>query len=295
MVEGKNMGFRQQSVGDKVYELGILLFLIVFTFVVAYPLYWIVVSSFSDQFAVTAGNVTFLPVKPNIRMYKIVIQHPEIPRTYLNTIIYTALGIIIGVGLTMFCAYPLSRRVFFGKGFFMAMLMFTMFFSGGMIPTFLQIRRLGLFNTIWAVVLPGSLSVYNTIIMRTFYVSSIPGELEESAFLDGANDLQFFIKIVLPLSQAIVAVMVLFYGVAQWNAWFPALLYLSSRKLYPVLLILREIIIQGTNQNATTDQDFIGDGVKYATMVVTTLPIMCLYPFLQKYFMKGVMVGSLKG
>jgi putative aldouronate transport system permease protein len=177
----------------------------------------------------------------------------------------------------------------------MSVLMITMFFSGGMIPTFLQMRRLHLLNTIWAVVLPGSLSVYNTIIMRTFYMSNIPQELEESAFLDGANDLQFFVKMVIPLSQAIMAVMVLFYGVAQWNSWFPALLYLSSRRLYPVLLILREIIIQGTNQNATSDQEFIGDGVKYATMVVTTLPIMCLYPFLQKYFTKGVMVGSLKG
>ena len=289
------MGFRQQAAGDKIYELGILIFLLVFTFIVAYPLYWIVISSFSDQFAVTAGNVVFLPVKPNVRMYKIVFQHPEITRTYINTVVYTVLGIVVGVGLTMFCAYPLSRRQFFGKGFFMALLMFTMFFSGGMIPTFLQIRRLGLFNTLWAVVLPGSLSVYNTIIMRTFYVSNIPNELEESAFLDGANDLQFFIKVVVPLSQAIVAVMVLFYGVAQWNAWFPALLYLSSRRLYPVLLILREIIIQGTNQNASSDQEFIGDGVKYATMVATTLPIMCLYPFLQKYFTKGVMVGSLKG
>jgi putative aldouronate transport system permease protein len=228
-------------------------------------------------------------------MYKIVFQHPEIVRTYRNTIVYTVLGTILGVWLTMFCAYPLSRREFFGKGFFMAILMFTMFFSGGMIPTFLQIRRLGLINTIWAVILPGSLSVYNTIIMRTFYISNIPNELEESAFLDGANDLQFFIKVVVPLSQAIVAVMVLFYGVAQWNSWFPALLYLSSRRLYPVLLILREIIIQTTNQNATADQEFIGDGVKFATMVVTTLPIMCLYPFLQKYFTKGVMVGSLKG
>ena len=289
------MGFRQQSAGDKVYEFGILLFLIVFTFIVAYPLYWIVISSFSDQFSVMAGNVTFLPIKPSVRMYKIVFQHPEIARTYRNTVIYTVLGTITGVWLTMFCAYPLSRREFFGKGFFMAILMFTMFFSGGMIPTFLQIRRLHLFNTIWAIILPGSLSVYNTIIMRTFFISNIPSELEESAFLDGANDLQFFVKVVIPLSQAIIAVMVLFYGVAQWNEWFRALLYLSTRKLYPVLLILREIIIQSTNQNATSDQEFIGDGVKYATMVVTTFPIMCLYPFLQKYFTKGVMVGSLKG
>lgn len=289
------MAFKQQSPGDKVYEISILVFLIVFTLAVAYPLVWIVVSSLSDPYAVLSGQITFYPIGPSWRMYRIVFMHPEIPRTYMNTVVYTFLGIIAGVGLTMLCAYPLSRKEFFGKGFFMALLMFTMFFSGGMIPMFLQMRRLRLLNTIWAVVLPGSLAVYNTIIMRTFFVTNIPQELEESAFLDGANDLQFFIKMVIPLSQAIMAVMVLFYGVAQWNSWFPALLYLSSRRLYPVLLILREIILQSTNQNATMDQEFIGDGVKYATMVVTTLPIMCLYPFLQKYFTKGVMVGSLKG
>jgi ABC-type glycerol-3-phosphate transport system permease component len=289
------MAFKDQSPGDKLFEIIILIALLLFTVVIAYPLVWIVVSSFSDQFAVMSGKVTVFPVEPNLRMYKIVFQHPEIGRTYLNTVIYTVAGTTISVLLSMLCAYPLSRRDFFGKGFFTAILLITMFFSGGMIPTFLQVRNLHLINTMWAIVLPGALSVYNTIIMRTFYVSTIPAELEESAFLDGANDLQFFFHMVIPLSRAIMAVMILFYGVVHWNSWFQAFLYISSRKQYPVQLILREIILQGTNQNATTDQDFVGDGIKYATMVVTTLPIMCLYPFLQKYFTKGVMVGSLKG
>ena len=289
------MAIGRQSAGDRAFGVSVLVFLIVFSVAVAYPLYWIVISSFSDQFAVMAGRVTFLPETPNLRMYKIVLAHPEIGRTYMNTVVYTVLGTVLSVILSMLYAYPLSRRDFFGKKFFMAVLMITMFFSGGMIPHFLLVRSLGLLNTIWAVVLTGSLSVYNIIIMRTFYMSSIPQELEESAFLDGANDLQFFIKMVVPLSQAIVAVMVLFYGVVHWNSWFSAFLYLSSRKLYPVQLILREIILQGVNQNATSDSDFIGDGVKYATMVVTTLPIMLLYPFLQRYFTKGVMLGSLKG
>ena len=289
------MAKRWQFAGDKIFGIVIFIILVVFALIIAYPLYWIVISSFSEPFAVMSGNVTLLPVEPGLRMYRIVLQHPEIARTYLNTVIYTLVGTVISVTLSMLCAYPLSRRDFFGKGFFMAALMFTMFFSGGMIPLFLQVRSLGMLNTIWAIVLPGAMSVYNTIIMRTFYISTIPQELEESAFLDGANDLQFFIKIVIPLSQTIVAVMILFYGVVHWNSWFSAFLYMSSRRLYPVQLILREIILQGANQNATTDQEFIGDGVKYATMVITTLPIMCLYPFLQKYFTKGVMVGSLKG
>ena len=289
------MAKKRESFGDRAYETSILLFLIAFSFIVAYPLYWIVISSFSDQFAVLRGDVTFLPARPNVRMYWIVFQHPEIFRTYMNTVLYTILGTFISVTLSMLCAYPLSRKDFFGKNFFMTALMITMFFSGGMIPLFLQVRDLRMLNTIWAVTIPGSVSVYNTIIMRTFFKTTIPQELEESAFLDGANDLQFFVKCVLPLSQAIIAVMVLFYGVAHWNSWFSAFLYISNRNLYPVSLILREIILQGTNQNATVDQEFIGDGVKYATMVVTTLPIMCLYPFLQKYFATGVMVGSIKG
>jgi putative aldouronate transport system permease protein len=287
--------FKRRSKGEAVYEITILLFLLLFSFIVVYPLYWIIISSFSDQFAVSAGHVVFLPVGVNLRIYKIVFQHPEIKRTYMNTILYTLTGTFISVSLSMLSAYPLSRRDFFGKKVFMTFLMVTMFFSGGMIPLFLQVRRLHLLDTIWAIVLPGSLSVYNTIIMRTFYIANIPVELEESAFLDGANDLQFFISIVIPLSKAIMAVMILFYGVVHWNSWFSAFIYLSNRRRYPVQLILREIILQGTNQNATTDQEYIGDGIKFATMVVTTVPIMCVYPFLQKYFTKGVMVGSLKG
>jgi putative aldouronate transport system permease protein len=285
----------KESAGDRLFANSIVVILVIFSIIVAYPLYWIVISSFSNQFAVMQGRVAFLPVEPSMRMYRIVLQHPEIGRTYLNTVVYTVVGTFISVTLSMLCAYPLSRKDFFGKNFFMAVLLITMFFSGGMIPLFLQVRSLGMLNTLWAVVIPGAVSVYNTIIMRTFYIHNIPQELEESAFLDGANDLQFFFKMVVPLSQAIMAVMILFYGVVHWNSWFSAFLYLSSRRMYPVQIILREIILQGVNQNATTDQEFVGEGIKYATMVVTTLPIMCLYPFLQRYFTKGVMVGSLKG
>ena len=173
-----------------------------------------------------------------------------------------------------------------------------MFFTGGMIPTFLIVQRLHLLNTMWALILPTAVSTYNLIIMRTFFESTIPFELVESASLDGCNDLVIFFRIVLPLSGPILAVMVLFYGVAQWNSWFPALLYISDRGLYPLQMVLREVLIQSDISNmagSSGDVEIIGDGLKYATMVVATLPIMCLYPFLQKYFVKGVMIGAVKG
>jgi len=169
-----------------------------------------------------------------------------------------------------------------------------MLFSGGMIPTFLLVRDLGLLNTIWAIIIPGSVSVFNVMVMRTFFQQTIPDELEESAFLDGSNDVQFFWSIVLPLSKAIMSVMVLFYGVVHWNAWFNAFLYISSRSLFPLTLILREIILQGV-QMAHGDGDIMSQGVRFATMIVATVPIMCLYPFIQKHFTKGVMLGSVKG
>ena len=198
------------------------------------------------------------------------------------------LGTCISVVLTAFAAYPLSRKDFYGRNLFMGVFVFTMFFTGGMIPTFLIVQRLHLLNTMWALILPTAASTYNLIIMRTFFESTIPFELVESASLDGCNDLVIFFRIVLPLSGPILAVMVLFYGVAQWNSWFPALLYISDRGLYPLQMVLREVLIQSDISNmagSSGDVEIIGDGLKYATMVAT--PIMCLYPFLQKYC-KGV-------
>ena len=200
--------------------------------------------------------------------------------------------------VSAFAAYPLSRKDFYVRNLFMGVFVFTMFFTGGMIPTFLIVQRLHLLNTMWALILPTAVSTYNLIIMRTFFESTIPFELVESASLDGCNDLVIFFRIVLPLSGPILAVMVLFYGVAQWNSWFPALLYISDRGLYPLQMVLREVLIQSDISNmagSSGDVEIIGDGLKYATMVVATLPIMCLYPFLQKYFVKGVMIGAVKG
>ena len=279
---------------DKVFGYVNAVIMVVVAFITAYPLIWILSSSLSDPHAQLAGQVRLLPVGFELTAYRIVLAHPDIMRSYLNTIIYTTVGVAISVTLSAFYAYPLSRKHFFGRGLFTTVLMITMFFSGGMIPSFLLVSRLGMLDTIWAIVLPSALSVYNIIVMRTFYMTSIPDELEESAFLDGANDLHFFWYVVIPLSKAIAAVMVLFYGVAAWNSWFNAFLYTSSRNMFPLQLILREIILQGTAATGP-DSDIIRDGVRFATMVVATVPIMCIYPFIQKYFTKGVMVGSLKG
>ena len=231
-------------------------------------------------------------------MYETVFKDKEIWQGYWNTIVYTVVGTLISVTLTAFGAYPLSRKDFYGRNVYMGLFVFTMFFTGGMIPTYLLVKQLKMLNTMWALVLPSAVSTYNLIIMRTFFQTSIPGELAESASLDGCSDLGVFFRIVIPLSAPIFAVMVLFYGVAQWNSWFPALLYISDRSLYPLQMVLREVLIQSDVSNmagATGDVEIIGDGLKYATMVVATLPIMCLYPFLQKYFVKGVMIGAVKG
>ena len=221
---------------------------------------------------------------------------------YRNTLYYTILGTAINLVMTVLAAYPLSRKDWVGRGFFMAVVMFTMFFSGGTIPTYLLMNDLGLINTTWAIVLPGAVSVYNAIVMRTFFINSIPLELQEAAQVDGCSNTRLLLRIVLPLSKPILAVMVLFYGVAHWNAFFGALIYITESDRYPLQLVLRSILIQNTaSQDMLGEVDTLGNRVmlaetiKYALIIVSTLPMMVLYPFLQRFFEKGVMVGSVKG
>ena len=256
----------KESTGERIFTGVIYAILILFCAIIVFPLLHIVSGSFSDPMALLRGEVSFWPKGFTFSMYEKVFKDASIWQGYGNTIVYTVLGTCISVVLTAFAAYPLSRKDFYGRNLFMGVFVFTMFFTGGMIPTFLE--------------------------------STIPFELVESASLDGCNDLVIFFRIVLPLSGPILAVMVLFYGVAQWNSWFPALLYISDRGLYPLQMVLREVLIQSDISNmagSSGDVEIIGDGLKYATMVVATLPIMCLYPFLQKYFVKGVMIGAVKG
>lgn len=298
MVRLRRQNKIKESFGERVYTFVVYALLTCFCLLILIPLMHIIAGSFSDPMALLKGEVTLLPKGFTLDMYKKVFQNDEIWQGYWNTIIYTVVGTTISVVLTACGAYPLSRKDFYGKNVFMGLFAFTMFFTGGMIPTYLLVKQLKMLNTIWAMVLPSAVSTYNLIIMRTFFQTTIPGELVESASLDGCNDLGVFFRIVIPLSAPIFAVMILFYGVAQWNSWFPALLYISDRSMYPLQMVLREVLIQSDISNmagGAGDVEIIGDGLKYATMVVATLPIMCLYPFLQKYFVKGVMIGAVKG
>lgn len=270
--------------------------------VVLYPLIYIVSSSFSSPSAVSAGKVVLFPVDFSLEGYKAVFKNKDIVSGYLNTIYYAFVGTFINVTLTMFAAYPLARTDLPGKNKIMFIFTFTMFFSGGMIPSYILVKDLGLMDTRWAILLPGALSVYNMIITRTFIQSSIPKEMLEASQIDGCNDIQYFFKIVLPLSKPVLAVITLFYVVGHWNAYFNAFLYLTDRKLYPLQIILREILIVNSidpsmvvDEALLTAKQGIADLLKYSLIVVSVVPMLIIYPFIQKHFAKGMMIGSVKG
>ncbi len=274
--------------------------------VVLYPLIYIVSASMSDPKAVNSGEMWLFPKGITFEGYKLIFDNPDIWKGYLNTIFYTALGTVINLAITIPAAYALSRRDFAGRGLLMGMFVLTMFFSGGLIPTYLVVRNLGLIDTIWAMVLPNAAAVWNIIVARVFFQTSIPKELEEAAIIDGCTNFKMFAKIILPLSAPIIAVMALFYGVGHWNGYFNALIYLSDKQLYPLQLVLREILVlQEMSSNSTEISSSLAEAmnnkqqlaavIKYGVMIVSTLPIIIVYPFLQRYFVKGVMIGSLKG
>ena len=290
------------SGGDRIYYTVIHVILIVLLIIVLYPLIFVVSSSFSSPDAVSAGRVFLWPVDPSLEGYRAVFENGDVVSGYGNTILYTVLGTLINVAVTMVAAYPLSRKDLPGKSFFLFLFTFTMIFSGGMIPTYILIKDLHMINTLWAMVVPGALSVYNLMITRTYLQESIPGELLEAAQIDGCGDGRYFFSIVLPLSKAIIAVLVLFYAIGHWNAYFNAFLYLNDRKLFPLQLVLREILIANTIDTSTivdpevaAAKQGMADLLKYSLIIVSTVPVMCLYPFVQKYFVKGVMIGSIKG
>jgi len=263
---------------------------------------FIVSASFSSAASVNAGKVWLLPVHPSLFNYRMVLQYPSVYIGYRNTIFYTFTGTLINVIFTLLCAYPLSRKDLFGRGFFTFLFTFTMIFSGGMIPSYILMRNLKLLNTVWSMVLPGAIGVTNMIVVRTFFQTSVPGELLEASRLDGCTDTQYFFKVLIPLSHSVIAVITLFYAVGHWNAYFNAFLYLSNRNLYPLQLFLRQILVQNQfSADVLTDPEMaeqllgIQEVLKYAIIVVSTVPLMCFYPFAQKHFVKGVMIGSLKG
>ncbi len=270
--------------------------------IVAYPLYFVVIASISDPYAVLNGEVLLFPKGLNVDAYVKIFADKQLWTGYANTIAYTAVGTLINVALTMTVAYPLSRRYFSGRKAITTILLVTMYFSGGMIPTYLLVKDLGLRDTFAVMVLLGAVSVYNVIIARTFLESNITDDLEEAAEIDGCSKIRFFFSMVLPLSKAILAVLVLYYAVAHWNDYMRGLIYLNTADKYPLQLVIRSILIQTqmSIQDSTDIADIdarmkLAEAMKYGVIIISTLPTLVLYPFIQKHFVKGVMIGSVKG
>ena len=290
---------RDKSLGSILFDVFIIVFMSLVVFATLYPFYYIAIVSISDGKMVTRGEITVIPRGITFESYKLVLKDPTIVRSLANSVLYTVVGTLVNLSFTSLCAYPLSRPKFSGKTFFTLMFTLTMFFSGGLIPLYLVVLRLGIMNTIWALVLPTAISTWYMFIMRTYY-QGIPESLHESAIMDGANDLVILWRIVLPLAKPIMATLLLFYAVGHWNDFFSALIYLDEKRKWPMTMILRSILIIGrmgeaTNETLETDFTVIEMTIKYATIMVSTLPILLVYPFVQKYFVKGVMIGAIKG
>lgn len=300
MQKSKNAVRRSRD--DKLfYSIGYA-FVILLTLIVLYPLIFIVSASFSSANAVSSGRVVLFPVEPSIMGYQRVFENERVWTGYANTILYTGLGTLINVFMTLICAYPLARKKLPHKGFFTFLFTFTMLFSGGMIPSYLVMRDLKILNTVWVMVLPGAIGISQMIVTRTFLRSTIPDELLEATQIDGCNDFRFFTMFVLPLSKAVIAVIAMQYAIGHWNSYFNAMIYLSDSSKYPLQIFLREILIMNDiDTSDIVDEELaiamqgMADLLKYALIVVATAPILCIYPFVQKYFVKGVMMGSLKG
>ena len=287
---------------DRILYFVVYTVIILFLLVILYPIIFIISASFSEGSEVQLGRVYLWPVKPTLEGYRAVFSHRNIMTGYRNTILYTLGGTLINVVVTVLCAYPLSRRDMPMRGFFVFLFVFTMFFGGGLIPTYLLVNSLGMVNTFWALLIPGAMSVYNMIITRTFFQNGVPHELLEASQIDGCSDARYFFSILLPLSQAVISVISLYYAVAHWNSYFSALIYIRDKQLQPLQLILRSILLSTrVSLNEFEDPDLLEGKigleflVKFALIVVSSAPIMCLYPFLQKYFVAGVTIGAVKG
>lgn len=279
-----------------IYGISFLILLIVL-----YPLVFVLSASFSNPNLVIEGQVWLLPKGFNLNAYRQVFMDQMILTGYKNTILYTVVGTVVNLFLTVLLAFPLSRKDLPGRNWVMFFVTFTMFFHGGLIPTYILIKNLKLIDSFWVMVFPTAISTYNMIVMRTYFQNSIPFELMESAFIDGCNNFRLLWSIVLPLSKPILAVIGLFYAVGHWNAFFNAMIYFNDERKYPLQLILRNILLQnqfeemGTDVFDLQDRVLLAESIKYAVIVVSSLPVLLLYPFIQRYFVKGVMIGALKG
>lgn len=289
----------RDSRGDKIFRFFSCLFLGLLALIVLYPVYFIIIASFSDPDAVLAGKVVLWPVGINLEGYMKIMERTDVWQGYYNTIVYTLLTVVLSLLVTIPAGWALSRKTLPGKKFLMMYFIIPMFFGGGLIPFYNVMSSLGLINTIWAIVLPSILSVWNLFMTKTFFESSIPGGLIEAAKIDGAGHFRTFTSVVLPLAKAIMAVMALYYAVGQWNSYFNAMIFLQDESMYPLQLVLKEILIAsestvGGSGETILQQYRLANQLKYVSVIVSSLPVLMLYPFVQKYFAQGVMIGSLK-
>ncbi len=288
--------FRSKSKGSKIFYIFNIFIMLLAIIVTLFPVINILAKSFSDMKSLTENTVSIWPKGFNLDTYKTIMVDSTFWLNYKNTIVYTVAGTLLNLFMTTIFAYPLSVTRLKGRRVLMAFVVFTMFFNGGIIPNYMIVNGLGMRNTIFAVIVPGAISTFNLIVMRTFF-EGIPKELEEAASIDGMNTFGILVRIILPLSKPILATMFLFYAVAMWNSWFPALLYLDDPKMQPVTMYLRNLIAGALSATGADSDSFgaVSINIRYVSIVLTSLPILCVYPFLQKYFVQGMMVGSVKG
>lgn len=288
---------KRRARGDRVFAFANLALLLLFTGMILFPIYYMFIVSISGSTNVVRGDITWYPQNINLDAYKTILKNESLGRSYLNTVFYTVAGTSISVFMSALCAYPLSRKQLYGRRAVTFFIIFTMLFDVGMIPRFLVVNALNLRNTVLSILLPGAIDVYYMIMIRTFF-QGLPEEMAESAKMDGAGEWKIFSRIIVPLSKPVLASVTLFYAVGIWNSYLGPLLYLDEKKLYPLQLILRNIVI--SNEMSTMSGDIASMNIstmniKYAVIFISILPILCIYPFIQKYFNKGVMVGAVKG
>jgi putative aldouronate transport system permease protein len=301
-----NLFSLSEKINDKIFISLCYIILITVVLIIAIPLWYVIIASISSPVAVSSGEVYFLPKGISFVSYRRVFQDKELIIGYKNTAYYTFVGTIINIVLTLTCAYGLSKKEMWGRNILMFFFTFTMFFSGGLIPSYIVVKKLNMLNTMWSLIVPGAVSIYNVIIARTFFQNPVFSEIEESAKLDGCSILKTFVFITLPLSKAIISVLTLFYAVNHWNAYFSALIYLTDRAKFPLQLFLREILIEnqmkdsmmefkGSISDLLDEQYNISEQIKFSIIIISSGPVFIIYPFIQKYFVKGIMIGSLKG
>ena len=290
----------QRSTGDVIFDAVNNIVMILLAFVTLYPMYYVVCASISDNVKLLASpGVLWWPRGFTTGAYKLAFSHPLMVSGYKNILFILVVSLPLNIIMTLFCGYFLSSKNVYFKKPILGIIMFTMFFSGGMIPGYLNVKSLGLYNSLWALILPGAMSIYNAIICKTA-IEALPDSLAESAYIDGANDLSILFRIIFPLIMPTIAVLLLYYGVGHWNSWFPASLHIQDNPKLPIQNVLRAVLIANSNilNSAATEDDKIdqfAETIKYAAIVITTVPVLCIYPFLQKYFVKGVMIGAVKG